>query len=63
MSKVDPRTGRAPGDHGTAAQAIDFALDWRVCDMPFEFLTAWRDGGAFEEWPEFYSWLKQKEAA
>lgn len=55
--KLDPRTGRMFGDHGTAAQAIEFLLD--VQQAPgeeTEFLRAWRQGD-LDEWPEYYEWL------
>ena len=58
----DLRTGRPVGDHGTANDAIDFALDFAVCDQPVEFLKDWREGAAYEEWPEFYTWLAAREA-
>jgi hypothetical protein len=57
MIKLDPKTGRPFGDHGTAAQAIEFALD--SGDSYFEvdtFLRHWREGD-LDEWPEFYAWL------
>ena len=59
---IDPRTGRPLGDHGTAIDAINWALDTEVtvngeCDS---FLRSWREGGAFEEFPEFYAWLKKE---
>lgn len=58
MLKNDPLTGRRWGDHGTAMAAIDYAL----AELPFDeveaFLSAWRDGDAGKEWPEFYEWLR-----
>jgi hypothetical protein len=51
---TDPHTGRPFGDHGTANQAIDFALS--EAHETYEFLKAWREGD-LEEWPEFYVWL------
>jgi hypothetical protein len=62
---IDPRTGRPFGDHGTGAQAIEFALDHTDHDLGNmeAFLIAWREGGAFEEWPEFYTWLKGEDHA
>lgn len=64
MATIDSRTGRPPGDHGEAHFAIDFALD-NVQDHfeREEFLKSWREGGAFEDWPEFYPWLKNKETS
>jgi len=57
----DPTTGRPYGDHGTSEQAINWALDGRNHDNDaynqIAFLTAWREGDAFGEWPEFYTWL------
>lgn len=56
-------TGRPPGDHGDAAAAIDFALDEHEADPAnqVEFLRAWREGAAGDEWPEFYAWLAKRE--
>lgn len=58
--ELDPRTGRPFGDHGTAGDAIDFALDGQFVgyDETELFLEAWRDGTAHDEWPEYYEWLK-----
>lgn len=57
---TDPRTGRPVGDHGTANDAIDFALEHAGMEER-EFLDAWRDGSAFDEWPEFYAWLRERD--
>jgi hypothetical protein len=54
----DPRTGRPFGDHGTANDAIEYALDVVMdedCDCS-GFLRAWREGD-LGDWPEFYEWL------
>lgn len=56
--RYDENTGRPFGDHGTATQALEWAIqngsgNWDAMD----FLLAWRDGSAWEEWPEFYEWL------
>lgn len=61
---IDERTGRPFGDHGTAVQALDYALDVMEDDpaLQLDFLEAWREGGAFEGWPEFYEWLRAREA-
>lgn len=56
-SPLDPRTGRAIGDHGTALQAIDFATEYYLCPEPDAFLKSWKEG-SLDEWPEFYEWLK-----
>lgn len=62
QEKLDPRTGRPIGDHGTAMQAIDFALDHLSVERD-TFLKCWREGD-LDEWPEFYEWLfRQPEAA
>lgn len=65
VGERDPRTGRPFGDHGTANQAIEYALDASKHDFDvanqIEFLKAWREGGAFEEWPEFYAGLADQE--
>lgn len=47
--------------HGTAVQAIEYALDhaeayYNGC---FNFLKAWREGD-LDEWPEFYAWLAEQ---
>jgi hypothetical protein len=62
-SAVDPRTNRLVGDHGTADQAIEWALD-HSADGAWEahtFLNQWRHGNAADEWPEFYQWLADQE--
>lgn len=57
---IDPNTGRIVGDHGTAEDALEFILEGgHAPGEETEFLKAWRDGYAFEEWPEFYAWLEQ----
>ena len=65
MSKIDPNTGRPFGDHGTAQDAIDFILDYRVSDFgpgeESDFLEGWNEGD-LKGYPEFYDWLKEKEA-
>jgi hypothetical protein len=57
----DPRTGRPCGDHGTAEQAIRYALDHAGNECQ-EFLQAWNEG-ALDEWPEFYPWLAAQEGS
>lgn len=54
---TDPRTGRPVGDHGTAVQAIEYALEQVGDCEAVDFLRAWREGD-LDEWPEFYPWLK-----
>ena len=56
---IDPRTGRPFGDHGTASQAIEWALDHEA-DEPIAFLIDWREGSTYE-YPEFLDWLKEQE--
>lgn len=59
MTKVDPITKRPYGDHGTALQAIDFALDeLREIDASC-FLYDWRCGDLLA-WPEYYEWLAKQ---
>lgn len=62
MSNIDANTNRPVGDHGTANDALDYALDiiedW--AEM-VDFLFAWREGAAYEDWPEFYDWLNDRE--
>lgn len=57
----DPRTGRPFGDHGPTEAALAFALDATKHDgdtsNQVAFLSAWSEGSAFKEWPEFYTWL------
>jgi len=55
---IDERTGRAPGDHGTAMRAIEYALDVVEPDGTASFLEHWREGD-LDEWPEFYAWLRE----
>lgn len=58
--RYDPNTGRPFGDHGTCAQAIAWIFSHGDQSDPAdrqEFLRAWREGSAWEEWPEFYHWL------
>ena len=61
-TETDPITGRPYGDHGSAADAIEFALDdpKGLIDGDAynlqEFLESWRDGGA---WLEYYVWLRE----
>lgn len=52
---LDPRTGRPWGDHGSHADALNFALDHAGTEQA-EFLRAWRYGD-LGEWPEYYEWL------
>lgn len=45
---------------GTAADALDFALDHLESDSVEDFLEDWRmsiDGDRLEAWPEYLSWL------
>jgi hypothetical protein len=54
---------RPPGDHGTAQQAIEYAICYHDPDMlgqEREFLQAWQTGD-LSEWPEFYDWLGKYE--
>lgn len=61
MSDTDARTGRPYGDHGTAMQAIEFALDHLHVEHD-TFLNSWREGD-LDEWPEFYAWLAKQTPA
>jgi hypothetical protein len=59
LLKLDPRTGRPFGDHGSAAQALEYALDHLAGYADIDvFLRAWREG-ALDEWHEFYAWLAE----
>lgn len=52
---------RAPCDHGTHAQALEFALNVHDDTLQtYEFLKAWREG-ALDEWPEYYEWLERQQ--
>lgn len=54
----DADTGRPFGDHGTYAQALEWALHHSGDPgNTAEFLRAWSDGSACEDWREFYEWL------
>ena len=59
--RIDERTGRPIGDHGTALQAIEYALNEIGDCEGVDFLRAWREGD-LGEWPEFYDWLKRYES-
>jgi hypothetical protein len=62
--RFDPNTGRPFGDHGTAAQALEWALNHYGDQFEgLDFLRAWQTGEAWEEWPEFYEWLEPWPAA
>lgn len=56
--KIDPRTGRPFGDHGTGENAISYALLEEVYDTK-TFLDAWAHGD-LGEWPEYYEWLAKQ---
>lgn len=57
---IDPRTDRPLGDHGTANDAIEFAIAGNnaAWTQEVEFLRAWQTGD-LDEWPEFYEWLRE----
>lgn len=60
--RIDPNTGRPLGDHGTANDALEWMWDHSGDVDPGNqaaFLECWRDGSAFEEWPEYYVWMKE----
>lgn len=59
---IDPRTDHAVGDHGTAVQAIDYALAGNnsAWTQETEFLRAWREGD-LDEIPDFYVWLNKQD--
>lgn len=61
MVEIDKTTGRPFGDHGTGSDAIEYAL-FHINDdgEKIDFLNEWMVGGAQDEWPEFYSWLKKQ---
>jgi len=60
MTTIGPSTGREFGDHGTGSDAIEYALfHIEDDDEKIDFLTEWMVGGAQDEWPEFYKWLKK----
>lgn len=50
---------RAPGDHGSYAHAVDYAIDVVGDSEGMVFLRAWREG-ALDEWPEFYAWIDRR---
>lgn len=64
--RIHACTGRPLGDHGTANDALEFALDDPCGAIGGDaynlkgFLEDWREGAAYEEWPEFYEWLKEQ---
>lgn len=53
---------RPTGDHGTHQQAIEFAIDYRLCDDARTFLNSWMHGD-LAEWPDYYAWLDKQLAA
>lgn len=54
---------RALDNHGTHAQALEFALNVHDDTLyTYEFLKAWSEG-ALDEWPEFCEWLDRQPAA
>lgn len=59
--KYDLRTGLPMGEHGTAIEALEWALDAgdriREVDSAEDFMKYWREGGAMYDWPEYYKWL------
>lgn len=59
---IDASTGRPNGDHGTAMDAINFALDTSNGLEADDFLRAWREGD-LAEYPDFYEWLAAQEGA
>jgi hypothetical protein len=61
MTTIDTSTGRAFGDHGKGHDAIEYAL-FHIADdgEKIDFLNEWMVGGAQDEWPEFYKWLKKE---
>ncbi|MFA6043596.1 MAG: hypothetical protein WC718_01310 [Phycisphaerales bacterium] len=53
---------RAPGDWGSYAQAVDWALDHNP-DGELEagtFLRCWREG-SLKHWPEYLQWLAEQD--
>ena len=55
---------RAPHDHGTAEQAIEWVVH-ESSDSGLEthaFLKEWQEGSAEAEWPDFYAWLDKQDA-
>lgn len=44
-------------DHGTASQAIEWAVHVNRDAQEWEFLNAWQQG-KLDEWPEYYEWLE-----
>lgn len=58
-TRANPATfSRPPWDHGTAEQAIEWALDHNLLgDLEAgAFLRHWREGW-LDEWPEYQAWL------
>lgn len=59
FSPIDPNTGRPYGDHGTATDAINYALSRETGGDAATFLYCWREGN-LDEWPEYYGWLRKQ---
>jgi hypothetical protein len=59
MAHIDTDTNRPVGDHGTASNAIEFALHHHDDTLQtYEFLAAWQRGD-LSEWPEYHEWLNK----
>lgn len=59
--RYDPKTGLPLGEHGTSAEAMRWAMHegdriTEVDDVEV-FLQTWMEGGAADEWPDYYRWL------
>ena len=50
-----------PVNHGTALDAIDFAIDMVDAEDTVIFLLDWRIGDVDTYWPEFREWLADRE--
>lgn len=56
-------SGVEKGATGTAEQALGFALSGSVATGDiWDFLTAWSESVAFEEYPEFREWVAADDA-
>jgi hypothetical protein len=52
---------RGLSDHGTAADALEFAFhEIADGDEAWAFLKSWRFG-ELDEWPEYYAWLETRD--
>lgn len=55
--KVTLLPDEGASNHGTALQAVEWAIEHCDDSDPMVFMRQWFEGNAREEWPEYYEWL------